>query len=151
MQLNLKTDYSLRLLLFLAVHPGEVVPVGRVAKVFGVSSHHLAKVAQTLADLGFLAVQRGRGGGISLAENPSQVSLSEVVRKVEGSLALVECFDPKTNTCVIAPVCGLKKILHEAQGAFFAVLGKYSLADLLKNPAALRALLHQQEALQRGV
>ena len=151
MQLNLKTDYSLRLLLFLAVHPGEVVPVGRVAKVFGVSSHHLAKVAQTLADLGFLAVQRGRGGGISLAENPSQVSLSAVVRKVEGSLALVECFDPKTNTCVIAPVCGLKKILQEAQAAFFAVLEKYSLSDLLKNPAVLRALLHQQEALRRGV
>jgi Rrf2 family transcriptional regulator, nitric oxide-sensitive transcriptional repressor len=151
MQLNLKTDYSLRLLLFLAVHPEEVVPVGRVAKVFGVSSHHLAKVAQTLTDYGFLAVQRGRGGGISLALNPSQISLSEVVRKVEGSLSLVECFDPKTNTCVIAPVCGLKKILHEAQVAFFAVLGKYTLADLVKNPAVLRALLHQQEALQRGV
>lgn len=150
MQLNLKTDYSLRLLLFLAVHPGEVIPVGRVAKLFAISGHHLSKVAQGLADLDLVDLLRGRAGGVRLSADPARISLAEVVRKIEGSLSLVECFDPVRNTCVIAPICSLKSVLHEAQNAFFGVLGRYSLADLVKNPAVLRAFLDRQESLQRN-
>ena len=145
MQLNLKTDYSLRLLLFLAVYPDEVVSVGRVAKVFGISANHLIKVAQILAGLELLELVRGRNGGMRLAVAPGSILLGEVVRKIEGSLALVECFDSARNTCVIAPVCGLKGILQEAQNAFFSVLGKYSLADVLNSRGPLKALLVRHE------
>lgn len=141
MQLNLKTDYSLRLLLYLAVHPDGLIPVSEVAAAFGISAHHLTKVAQGLAAASFVELIRGRKGGVRLAVDPAKISVSSVVRKVEGSLALVECFDAKSNTCSISPVCGLKRMLGEAQAAFFGVLDRYTLADVANNPKALRALL----------
>lgn len=141
MQLNLKTDYSLRLLLFLALHPDELVTVAKVADAFDISAHHLSKVAQTLAAAGFIQLLRGRSGGIRLLAAPSEVNISRVIRTVEGSLFLVECFDSKKNTCVISPACGLKGILAEAQRAFFEVLERYTLADAVHNPKALRGLL----------
>lgn len=145
-QLNLKTDYSLRLLLYLVLHPSETVPVGRVALVFGVSSNHLAKVAQSLKRLGLVRQVRGRSGGLQLAVAPETVRLGELVRRVEGSLALVECFDARHNTCVIAPVCSLKGILREAQKAFLEVLDAYTLADLTRNAQPLRAILDGRAA-----
>ncbi|MEY5026082.1 MAG: hypothetical protein RLZZ244_1610 [Verrucomicrobiota bacterium] len=141
MQLNLKTDYSLRLLLFAATHSGGVVPVGKVAEVFGISAHHLTKVARSLGDLGLVELVRGRSGGVRLACDPAQVRVGEVVRLIEGSGALVECFDARRNRCVISPVCGLKGALREAQAAFFEVLDRYTLAELTRNQAQLRRLL----------
>lgn len=140
-QLNLKTDYSLRLLLYLVLHPGETVPVRRVASVFGISTHHLAKVAQSLQKMGLVRQVRGRAGGLLLAVAPGAVRLGDLVRRVEGSLALVECFDARQNTCVIAPACSLKSVLYEAQQAFLKVLDGCTLADLARQPAALRAIL----------
>ena len=54
------------------------------------------------------------------------------MRATESRSRLVECFDPETNTCPIATVCGLKGILREAGDAFDSVLSKYTLADVLE-------------------
>lgn len=138
--LNLRTDYSLRLLVYLSVYPGENVTVARVAKAYDISAHHLTKVAQTLGTLGVIDLVRGRSGGVRLAKAPDQISLGQVVRRVEGEQVLVECFDPKTNTCAISPACGLKRVLAEAQRAFFSVLDRYTLADVGGNPEVLRRI-----------
>lgn len=143
MQLNLKTDYSLRLLIYLVLHPSQTIPVGRVAEAFGISLHHLAKVAQSLSRLGFIRQVRGRAGGLQLAAKPEDVRLGDLVRVIEGSLALVECFEEKRNSCVIAPACGLKGALFQAQSAFLGVLDNYTLADVTKNTRALRLLLNK--------
>ena len=141
MNLSLKTDYSLRLLLFLATHKGEIIPVARIASAFRISANHLTKVSQSLAKIHLLEMVRGRSGGVRLAVDPASIGLAHVIRQIEGSLTLVECFDQKTNTCVISPVCSLKPILREARDAFFAVLEKYTLADLLGNGPLLREIL----------
>jgi Rrf2 family nitric oxide-sensitive transcriptional repressor len=143
MQINLKTDYSLRLLLFVATHPGEVVSVGRVAEVFGISANHLTKVARSLANLGLVEMVRGRSGGLRLSCDPKRVRVGEVVRLIEGTAPLVECFDAQTNGCVISPVCALKGALRKAQSAFFGVLDGYSLEDLTRNRAQLQKLLNR--------
>jgi Rrf2 family nitric oxide-sensitive transcriptional repressor len=98
------------------------------------------KVVQTLAQQGFVDSQRGRGGGLRLARPAKQINLGAVVRSTEDSLALVECFDAGTNGCVIAPACGLRGPLGEALAAFFAVLDRYSLADLIANPVAFKRM-----------
>ncbi|MBP6742867.1 MAG: Rrf2 family transcriptional regulator, partial [Deltaproteobacteria bacterium] len=60
-----------------------------------------------------------------------------VVRTTETNLALVECFDPATNTCPIAPACGLKRALWDARNQFLATLDKYTLADVAGHPQQL--------------
>lgn len=134
MQLNAFTDYALRVLVYAAVRDGERCTSEDVASAFGVSRHHLVKVVNELQHLGYVETIRGRTGGFRLARAPEHIGLGDVVRRTEGTLALVECFDPETNTCPLTSACGLKHALSEAADAFLAVLDRYSLADLVARP-----------------
>jgi Rrf2 family nitric oxide-sensitive transcriptional repressor len=135
------SDYSLRLVIYLACHPEKVASVDTISQAFGISRHHLVKVVQTLTELGVVESQRGRGGGMRLAKSPSQINVGWLIRRTEPHLNLVECFEPKTNTCPIAPACGLKGALRRAQQAFLGVLDEYSLDQFLTQRAELVTLL----------
>lgn len=140
MHLTLHTDYALRLLMYLGLNPQRRCTIEEVARHYGISRNHLMKVALTLTQEGFVDSLRGRNGGLRLARLPAQVNVGAVVRKTEDSFALVECFEPATNTCPIARACLLKQPFAEAVQAFLAVLDRYTLADLLGNPGALRSM-----------
>ena len=142
MRLTLHTDYALRLLMLLAMEPDGLHTVEEVARRYGISRNHLTKVAQTLAQAGFIDSARGRGGGLRLARPATAINLGAVVRATEDSLDVVECFDREHNTCVVAPACGLRGVLDEALHAFLNVLNRYSLADLLRNPRSLGRMRH---------
>ena len=111
MHLTQFSDYGLRLAIFLGCHPGRAVSVDEVSRAFGISRHHLVRVVQTLTDVGVVETQRGRGGGMRLARDPSEINVGWLVRQTEPHFNLVECFDHATNTCPIAPACGLKGAL----------------------------------------
>ncbi|HVG57026.1 MAG TPA: Rrf2 family transcriptional regulator [Hyalangium sp.] len=132
MHLTLHADYSLRVLLYLAARPDRLVSTQEVSEAYGISKNHLVRVVQALGKHGFIEVRPGRSGGLTLARAPSDISLGQVFRVTEPDFHLVECFDRQTNTCPIAPACGLKGILFEARDAFLAVLDKYTLADVTK-------------------
>lgn len=134
MQLTSFTDYALRVLLYAAVRPESRCLTADVATAFGISRHHVVKVVNELQHLGYLETTRGREGGFALATLPHRIRIGEVVRRTEGTLTLVECFDRDTNTCPLARACGLKNVLREAFDAFLAVLDRYSLADLIAEP-----------------
>lgn len=140
MRLTQHTDYALRLLMLLAMEPEERHTIEEVARRHGVSRNHLVKVGQTLAQAGFVESVRGRGGGLRLARPPGAINLGAVARTTEDSFALVDCFDRERDGCVIAPACELRGVLDEALGAFFAVLDRHFLCDLLERPSALRQL-----------
>lgn len=140
MQLTSHTDYALRLLIYLAIADDDMpVTVQAVATRYRISANHVSKVAQTLVQLGYIHSQRGRGGGLSLAQPAEQINLGSVVRQTE-NLQLLECFGPN-STCPIDPACRLKQILGEAQNAFLAVLDGYTLNQLAANHNELRVLL----------
>ncbi len=140
MRLTLHTDYSLRLLMLLAMEPDRLHTIEEIAQRYDISRNHLMKVVQTLAQASFVQSLRGRNGGLRLAQPAAQISLGAVVRATEDSFALVECFDRERNTCVVAPACGLRGPIEEALQAFLGVLDRYSLADLIKNPSSLRRM-----------
>jgi Rrf2 family nitric oxide-sensitive transcriptional repressor len=110
-------------------------PLADIGRAYGISYNHLSKVAQQLAALGFIDAMRGRTGGVRLARPPAQINLGAVVRVTESHFNLVECFDPATNTCPIASVCGLAGALQQARDQFLAVLDRYTLADVLIHKA----------------
>lgn len=140
MQLTSHTDYSLRLLIYLAIaDPDMPATVQEVARRYLISANHVAKVAQTLVQLGYIHSQRGRGGGLSLAYSAEQINVGSVVRQTE-NLRLLECFGPNSS-CPIDPACRLKQILGEAQNAFLEVLDGYTLDQLATNQDELRVLL----------
>ena len=140
MQLTLHSDYALRVLIHLAVHRERRVTAEEIARAYGISHTHLTKVVQRLGHEGFVETIRGRGGGLRLAREPETIGLGQVIRVTE-SLALVECFGPDPEACVITPVCGLRVALGEALEAFLGVLDEKSLADVVRRPGSLRRRL----------
>ena len=134
MQLNAFTDYALRVLIYAAAHPTRRCLTADVATAFGISRHHVVKVVNELQHLGFVDTVRGRAGGFALAREATRICVGDVIRRTEGTMALVECFDRDTNTCPLARACGLRGALNEALEAFLAVLDGYTLADLVTEP-----------------
>jgi Rrf2 family nitric oxide-sensitive transcriptional repressor len=142
MRLTRHTDNALRALIYLGIHSTESpARIADIARRMGMSEDHVAKVVARLAQLGYVETIRGRVGGVRLARPVEQINVGEVVRATEDNLNLVECFDPLTNQCPIAPACALAPALDEALSAFFAVLDRYTLADLTAKPRALSKLL----------
>lgn len=141
MQLNSYSDYSLRMLMKLALSPERRHTVREIADAFGLSHNHLTKIAQELGRLGYIDALRGRRGGLRLTMPADQINIGEVVRRTEGNFALVECFDPARNQCVISDACRLRTVLGSALEAFFRVLDGYTLSDLLRERGTLEALI----------
>jgi Rrf2 family nitric oxide-sensitive transcriptional repressor len=149
-RLTLHTDYALRLLMLLALEPDGLHTVAEIARRYNISRNHLVKVAQTLIQAGFVDSVRGRRGGLKLGKKPAEINLGAVVRATEDDFSLVECFDRKRNTCVVMPVCGLRRPLAQAATAFLSTLDGYTLADAVRNTgrgARMRRLLDDDTAL----
>jgi Rrf2 family transcriptional regulator, nitric oxide-sensitive transcriptional repressor len=131
-RLTLYTDYSLRVLLYLASNPEESATISEIAEYYDISRNHLVKVVHSLGLNEFITTSRGKHGGIKLARSADKILLSDVVRKTEPDMDLLECFNPETDQCVISPTCRLKSMLYEGRSAFMAVLERNTLADAAK-------------------
>ena len=142
MRITKQTDYSLRILIYLASRPGERIASKQIAEAHGISLNHLHKIVCVLGELGYLDVYRGAQGGLELSRDLKSISIGAVMRSIDDTSSLVECFDEETNRCVISPVCGLKGALKRAQEAFYQSLDPVTLADVVKGSLAnrLRAL-----------
>ncbi|MCC7280865.1 MAG: Rrf2 family transcriptional regulator [Acetobacteraceae bacterium] len=140
MRMTQHTSYALRMLIYVALRPDGSCTVHDVAAAYGISRHHLLKVAQTLRGIGAIETTRGRAGGIRLAAPPGRINVGAVVRETEGACSLVECM-AGDGACRITPACRLSGMLAAALAAYFAVLDRYTLADLVGNRRALRGLL----------
>jgi Rrf2 family nitric oxide-sensitive transcriptional repressor len=138
------TDYSLRVLIHVATAPGGRTTIAEVANAYAISESHVVKIVHVLGRSALLETARGRGGGIALATPPDAVNIGAVVRVTEGIDVPAECFDPGKNACVISRACRLSGVLQEALRSFYAVLDRYTLADLVRDREPLAMILHRQ-------
>ena len=146
MKLTAFTDYSLRVLIYLASRPGHRATIAEISAAFQVSENHLTKVVHFLGKAGWLANVRGKGGGLALGDLPERIGVGAVVRQTEGQSVVAECFGEDGGKCCIAPVCHLRGVLGEAVDAFYAVLDGYTLADLVRNRKQLATILFVDRA-----
>ena len=131
MHITRYTDYSLRVLIYLAIHQDRLATISEIANSYGISKNHLMKIVQQLNQQGYLLATRGKNGGIKLNRPAEQINIGQLVREVEDKNKLVECFGTD-NQCVITPSCQLKNIFAEAQENFFSTLDAYTLFDLVQ-------------------
>ena len=136
MRLASFTDYSLRVLIYLALKGDDRSTIAEIAEKFQISKNHLVKVVHNLSTLGFIRSFKGKGGGISLSISADQVNIGSIVKKLEQKSYLVECFSA-SDGCIISPSCKLKKALKLAEDEFFNTLSGFTLADLITNKSSL--------------
>jgi Rrf2 family transcriptional regulator, nitric oxide-sensitive transcriptional repressor len=141
MKLTAFTDYSLRVLIYLAAQPERRATVAEISTAFGIKANHLTKVVHHLGRCGWVETTRGKGGGLLLAKPADAISVGKVVRDTEGAALPAECFSDHRSDCVIDGRCRLKGVLAEAVQAFYTVLDRYSLADITRNRAVLAQVL----------
>ncbi len=144
MRLTDYTDYSLRVLLYLAVRGEGLSTIQEISDAYGISRNHLMKVVQQLGELGWVKTVRGRNGGLQLAEHTSALTVGEIVRATESDFALVACFpnqQGERRACVITPQCRLRGALAAARDAFLAELDRYTIGEVAQPRGPLAALM----------
>ncbi len=147
MQLTQFTDYSFRVLMFLAVKD-DAATIGEIVESYNVSRNHLTKVVHNLARMGYIKSARGKGGGIRLARKPEEINIGRLVLATEPNFDLVECFKAETAGCPLTPACMLRRVLGEAQRSFIETLDRYTLADLVRNRDMLAGLFTRRPVFQ---
>lgn len=143
MKLHQFTDLGLRTLIFLT-QPARETPftVSQTAKELQVSVNHLVKVVHFMGQQGWIRTVRGRNGGICLAKDLSEYPLGDTIlaleERADESQHLVNCHSP---LCPLISHCNLNGILQGAMQVFILHLNQYTLADAVRNPQGLNALL----------
>ncbi|MCX6129537.1 MAG: Rrf2 family transcriptional regulator [Proteobacteria bacterium] len=141
MDVSRHSDYSFRVLMYLALQGHELSQIKNIADAFAISEHHLIKIVQNLVKFGYIESFRGRHGGIKLAMEPAKINLGQVFRRTEASLRLLTCFDAEKNECVIAGYCDLQTVFQSALQAFLRVMDSVTLDDVIANRKPLLKIL----------
>lgn len=129
MKITTKTDYCLRVLIYLQKKGGKS-KIQEIAEAYGISKNHLSVAVNKLSELGYIISTSGPKGGIEINPNAREKSIGELVNQVE-DLNIVECFNSETNTCTLSPHCKLKKMLKKASNSFIDSLREYRVKDLV--------------------
>jgi len=140
MHISQRTDYALRILIYLGLHPDERIRLNDIALAYDISYYHLVKIVKMLHHRDIVDPKRGKNGGLMLNKDPSEINVGYIVEEFEPHMNILECFDCAHSHCPITPVCAGRDVFFQARKAFMDVLYTYTLADCLAKPEALLAL-----------
>jgi len=133
--LTQRSRYALRAMLFLAEQPasGAPVPMNRIAAEANVPRKFLELILADLREAGFLFSTRGKMGGYRLARTAHLISLGEIIRVIEGPLALVPCVSRTAyracGDCKSEADCAIRHAMMRVRDETARILDGTSLAD----------------------
>lgn len=133
--LTMKTKYALKALAVLAnAPPGEPVLIAHISEQEDIPLKFLQLILRELKQHGVLQSRKGRGGGYALARPANKISLSSLIRILDGPIAPVPCLSKtayrRCDGCKDENTCGVRLIMREAHEATLRVLEVRTLADL---------------------
>ena len=127
MQLSKFSDYSFRALIYLAKHTDKLCTVEELATSLNTSEHHMKKVIHQLGKTEYITSIKGRGGGLKLGKNPSDINLGDVLKMTEDHMNLIECFNHSQSCPLLSSGCKLKCIASKALHQFIHEFSQYTL------------------------
>jgi Rrf2 family nitric oxide-sensitive transcriptional repressor len=137
MKLTAFTDYSLRVLVYLAAAPERRATIAEICAAYDIKANHLTKVVHQLGRGGWVATTRGKGGGLRLARPAGEIRVGQCRPRRRGQRRCRPSASASAEpTASSSRCCRLKGVLAEAVEAFYAVLDRYTLADITRNCAS---------------
>jgi Rrf2 family protein len=133
MKISSRCDYACRALAELAFHSGEKRPlqISVIASHQDIPEKYLVHILNLLRRNGLVASRRGKQGGYSLAKEPSEITLGDVIRQVDGPLISTLCVDETTKKkCPQAVHCPFRVIWKEVDEAMSKVLDEVTFEDI---------------------
>jgi len=135
MQITRQADYALRAMLYLAqLEPTQRAATSQIAEVQRIPPSFLAKIISQLSIAGLIHTSRGARGGVTLAREPHQISLLEVVEAIDGPIMLNECTEDTSN-CPFGENCAIRELWCNAQDELVNRLRSTSFAQFVKTSA----------------
>lgn len=132
MKLSTKVRYATRAMLDLALHFNEgAIQIKGICERQDVSEQYLKNLLASLRVANLVRSVRGPRGGFTLARPPSQIRVIEIIRAMEGSIALADCIDTP-EICSRADLCVTRDLWTEMGDAMNAVVESTSLQDLVE-------------------
>ena len=146
MHIPIKVDYGVRALVDIAQHSdGGPVRAAQIARRMAIPEPYLAQVLRALRKRDIVRSQRGPQGGHSLAMEPSEIRLSDVMECLAGAETLVACLND-AEICVHAPACAQREVWHDVSQAVYGILRSTSIADLVARTREIEAARASQPA-----
>jgi Rrf2 family protein len=140
--LSQKARYALRALVELARAQEPQLTAGEIAARADAPRKFLEAILLELSRRGLVLSRRGKFGGYVLARSPAEISFAEVIRVIDGPLALAPCVSQmafrKCDDCPDLETCALRPALRMARDATAQVLEAYSLAEAAGDPSGAR-------------
>ena len=124
-----RADYGLMAIHYIAINDGfGAVSAKRIAEEFAIPPELMAKILQRLAKQGLVVSTNGPKGGYALARRPTEITVGQVIRALEGPINIVSCLED--SECPQIEKCNLRRPVHKIQAAISQVLDTMSLAEL---------------------
>lgn len=135
MQITRQADYAVRAVLHLArVGNKERSATSMIAKEQNIPPSFLAKIISQLSIAGLLHTSRGARGGVTLAREPGEITLLEVVEAIDGPIQLNECVG-NNGACTFDHDCPIKPVWCDAQDELVSRLRNTNFQQMLVQPA----------------
>lgn len=133
--LSKKTKYGLKALTYIARTSGDTpVQVAEIAKSESIPSKFLESILLTLRKSGILGSKKGKHGGYYLRKEPTEILMTEIMRILEGPIAMVPCvslnYYEKCDDCVDEHSCSVHKLMIQVRDSTLSVFRNTTLADL---------------------
>ncbi|MEN3324672.1 Rrf2 family transcriptional regulator [Mariniflexile soesokkakense] len=133
--LSKKTKYGLKALTFIARSGSDMpVQVGEIARGEQIPQKFLESILLTLRKSGILGSKKGKHGGYYLRKDPSEILMTEVMRVLEGPIAMVPCvslnFYEKCDDCPDELLCSVNKLMIQVRDSTLEVFKNTTLKDL---------------------
>lgn len=133
MRVSTRGDYASRALVSLSLHGSGEGPttVRDIAEKTGLPQPYLEQILLSLKGAGLVHSKRGVGGGYVLARSPSDITLAEILRAVDGPITLGDFGEPHTaGACDHEGQCVLLSIWNKVGAEMRTLLENYTLADI---------------------
>lgn len=144
-----KMKYALKALLTLADEAGKAQPdpltIEEIAKRSGTPKRFLEHILLEVRNAGVIASTRGRSGGYSLIKKPGDVSISELLRLIDGPIAPLSCLSrhayQRCDDCTNEAACRIRKVFAEVFWTYLLIINSLTLEDMLRSGAVADQVL----------
>ncbi len=144
-----KMKYALKALLTLADEAArprpEPLTIEEIARRSGTPKRFLEHILLEVRNAGIIASIRGRSGGYSLIKAPGEVSISELLRTIDGPIAPLPCLSRRAyqrcEDCVDEASCRIRKVFAEVFWSYLVIIDSLTLEDMLRSGAVAEQVL----------
>ncbi len=132
--LSKKTKYGLKALTYIAKKQCTTpVSISEIAKNENISQKYLESILLSLKKAGILSSKKGKTGGYYLLKVPQEISMSKIIRTLEGPIAMLPCvslnFYEKCDDCPDENKCSAHKLMIQVRDSTLKILENTTLAD----------------------